>query len=116
MRAESGEGEFDDHRRALGGVAVSVVGRVEHVADFVVRVAGADEAHRQFTDQHTLALHLDAEVDPPALTRQLDDASSFQVFLRGGAVERSEVEVAHDVGIREQRVVAIEVIGRQRAE
>ena len=38
MRAKSREGQFDDHRCTFGGVSETGVGRVEHVANFKVRV------------------------------------------------------------------------------
>jgi len=37
------------------------------------------------------------------------------MILRGGAIERPEIEIAHDVRIGEQRVVAFHVIRSERA-
>src|SRR5579863_5298177 len=95
---------------------MSAVRRVKDVPDLVVPVSRAYVAHRQFADEHALALHLHAEIDPAAFTRQLDVAATSEVFLRRIAVERSEVEVPDHVGIGEQGVVTFEVIGRQRAD
>ena len=75
----------------------------------------AHEGDADLADEYALTLDLDAEVLPAPLDRQIDGAASSEVLAGGLEVHWLLVQVAHDRGVGEDRVVTRQVTWTQWA-